>query len=289
MMHGSLFSGLGGFDLAAEWMGWRNVFNCERDPFCRQVLRHHFPNAQQHEDITKFNAKKYRHTIDVLTGGFPCQPFSNAGQRKGMDDPRWLWDDMFRIVAEIAPRWVIAENVRGLITQSHGIPFNTVCNDLENEGYAVTAYVLPAASVNAPHKRERVFIVANTNGSRTGQETGRTATKAEKIRGHKEGNISEPFGICGNASDTNGSGRVQNQRKRKRTEFVDENGQASGWETFPSFSPICGGNDGVSHGLDGITFPKWRRESIKAYGNAIVPQIAHVLFQTIETAEHALR
>src|ERR1700744_303694 len=113
MKHGSLFSGIGGFDLAATWMGWENILNYERDLFCRRVLRHYWPETKSYEDIRQFRAAEYRGRIDVLSGGFPCQPFSQAGKRKGTADDRYLWPEMLRIVGEIRPCWVVGENVFG--------------------------------------------------------------------------------------------------------------------------------------------------------------------------------
>ncbi len=137
MKHGSLFSGLGGFDLAAEWMGWENIFHCEWMEFPRKVLDYHFPNADSHIDICKTDFKKYANEIDILTGGFPCQPFSMAGKRKGTDDERYLWGEMLRAIQEIKPTFVIAENVAGILSIDDGLVFEQVCLDLEAEGYEV--------------------------------------------------------------------------------------------------------------------------------------------------------
>ena len=131
MRHASLFSGIGGFDLAAEWMGWENVFHCEWMEFPRKVLNYYWPNADSHTDICKTDFKKYANTIDILTGGFPCQPFSTAGQRKGTDDERYLWGEMLRAVQEIKPKYVIAENVFGITNIDGGLVFEKVCLDLE--------------------------------------------------------------------------------------------------------------------------------------------------------------
>jgi DNA (cytosine-5)-methyltransferase 1 len=157
--HGSLFSGIGGFDLAAEWMGWKNVFQVEINVFCQKVLKKNFPDTKQYSDITKFNGTQYEHKIDILTGGFPCQPFSVAGKRKGRNDNRFLWPEMLRIVREIKPTYVIAENVHGIINME----LRTVCSDLENEGYQVQPFSIPACAVNAPHQRQRVWIIAHSN------------------------------------------------------------------------------------------------------------------------------
>lgn len=134
MTHASLFSGIGGFDLAAEWAGWTNMFNCEIDGFCRKVLKYHFPNAQQYADIRTTDFTVWRGRIDVLTGGFPCQPFSLAGKRRGTEDDRYLWPEMLRAIREIRPEWVVGENVYGFVNWSKGLVFEQVCADLENEG-----------------------------------------------------------------------------------------------------------------------------------------------------------
>ena len=165
MRHGSLFSGIGGFDLAAEWMGWENVFHCEWMEFPRKVLDYHFPNADSHIDICKTDFKKYANTIDILTGGFPCQPFSLAGKRKGTDDERYLWGEMLRAIQEIKPRFVIAENVFGITNIDGGLVFEQVCLDLENEGYEVQPFIIPAAAKNAPHRRDRCWFIGVRNAT----------------------------------------------------------------------------------------------------------------------------
>jgi len=149
MRHGSLFSGIGGFDLAAESMGWTNVFHCEWMPFPRKVLSHYWPEATSYHDITTTDFSVHRGEIDILTGGFPCQPYSAAGKRKGKDDDRHLWPHMLRCIREVRPRWMVGENVFGLVTWNAGMVFEEVCADLESEGYSVQPFVLPAAAVNA--------------------------------------------------------------------------------------------------------------------------------------------
>lgn len=163
MMHGSLFSGIGGFDLAAIWAGWDNIFQVETNPFCQQILKKHFPHATKYHDIHEFNGKKYKGAIDILSGGFPCQPFSVAGKRKGRSDSRYLWPEMLRVVREVQPRWVLAENVHGLVTLQRGMVLETVCNDLESAGFEVQPYLIPACAVGAIHKRERIWILAYAN------------------------------------------------------------------------------------------------------------------------------
>lgn len=162
MTHASLFSGVGGFDLAAEWMGWTNMFQVEIDPFCNKVLAKNFPHVKRYGDIKQFNGTEYRGTIDVLTGGFPCQPFSVAGKRAGTEDNRYLWPEMLRVIREIKPAWIVAENVRGLLTIQDGMVFEQACTDLENEGYEVQPFIIPACSVGAPHRRDRIWFIAHS-------------------------------------------------------------------------------------------------------------------------------
>ena len=160
MTHASLFSGIGGFDLAAEWMGWDNIFHCEWNPFGQKVLAHHFPNSKSYNDITKTDFSLHAGQIDILTGGFPCQPYSQAGKRLGKADERHLFPHMLRCIKEVKPKWVIGENVRGLVNWNGGMVFHEVCDDLEREGYEVQPFLIPAAGVNAPHQRQRIWFVA---------------------------------------------------------------------------------------------------------------------------------
>jgi DNA (cytosine-5)-methyltransferase 1 len=163
MKHGSLFSGIGGFDLAAEWMGWENVFHCEWNEFGQKILKHYWPNAISYGDITKTDFTIHRGSIDIITGGFPCQPYSLAGKRKGKEDERHLWPEMLRAIREIQPSWIVGENVPGIINWSGGLVFHEVQTDLEAEGYEVFPVILPACGVNAPHRRDRIWFVAHNN------------------------------------------------------------------------------------------------------------------------------
>lgn len=190
MTHASLFSGIGGCEVAAAMLGWENVFHCEINPFGRAVLEYWFPNSKSYEDITKTSFKEWRGKIDVLTGGFPCQPFSYAGQRRGAEDDRYLWPHMLRAIQECRPTWVIGENVAGISTmveQSEIVEVGVqtslfgeedtlhsyelrqrftlerVCSDLESIGYSVQPLVIPACAVGAPHRRDRIFILAHNS------------------------------------------------------------------------------------------------------------------------------
>lgn len=229
--HGSLFSGIGGFDLAAEWARWENLFHCEINEFGRKVLNYYWPNAISYEDITKTDFTIWREKIDVLTGGFPCQPYSMAGKRLGKEDERHLWPEMLRVIREVQPCYVVGENVPGLVNWNGGMVFDEVQADLEAEGYEVIPFILPAASVNAPHRRERVWFVAYANERTTGPS--RTSTGAI---GKWSGNNDEPkergkqteqrfrYGdVYRNDSHPNSSG-LQEERPEQQTTGVAGSG-----------------------------------------------------------------
>ena len=333
MTHGSLFSGIGGFDLAAEWMGWENKFHCEWNEFGQKVLHHYWPDAEQFTDIKKSNFTKYANRIDILTGGFPCQPYSSAGKRLGKEDDRHLWPEMLRAVKEIQPRWIVGENVYGLVNWSGGLVFHEVQADLEAEGYEVFPYLLPAVSVNAPHRRDRIWFVAHryNNGlnqcngnnevntseggvnalSNTNESNGNgdvTNTECEGLswgdKTREENNInwqdtklwrsSSRYNqkIDNNVTDSNSTNseawtqrKVLGQQNREKANGYSNVERRNQWENFPTISPVCIGDDGISDRLDSITFPKWRNESIKAGGNAIVPQVVYQIFKAIEQYE----
>ncbi len=395
MTHASLFSGIGGFDYAAEQIGWNNLFHCEWNSFCQKILAYHFPNSIAHHDITKTDFTIYRGRVNVLSGGFPCQPYSVAGQQKGTEDPRHLWPQMLRAIREIQPDFVVGENVFGLIGWNGGMVFDQIQTDLEAEGYEVFPYVLPACGVNAPHRRDRVWFIAysGSNGyksrglgqdrpaqsesdserlqrqwirpdvRRNGEQeftsnsycekyiwrsgsTGREwQTESENwprlerpaARNGEEQSTpnsewreysylfdSPGYYRCGNSvfeitsysNNINGdlprfraskvsqqqTSNIQinldaNSRSAGRKEqhvpgfaakpgFSSRNGddreRINGFDRFPTQSPICNGNDGLSARLDSITFSSWRNESIKGGGNAIVPAVALQVFKTIE-------
>jgi DNA (cytosine-5)-methyltransferase 1 len=268
MTHGSLFSGIGGFDLAAEWMGWENKFHCEWNPFGQKVLKHYWPEAESFNDITKTNFTKYAGTIDLISGGFPCQPYSTAGKRLGKADERHLWPEMLRAICEIKPTYIVGENVRGLLNWNGGMVFEEVCAQLEDIGYQVAPFVIPACGVGAPHRRERIFIVAYSDSNGQHQRNGNYEINTSKSRINAQRNVKQSIG---DGFVTNG----------------DSIGQKS-WENFPTVAPICDGNDGISKRLDGITFSKWRKESIKGGGNAICPQVAFQIFKTIQKLNNDL-
>jgi DNA (cytosine-5)-methyltransferase 1 len=321
MTHGSLFSGIGGFDLAAEWMGWQNIFHCEWNPFGQKVLKHYWPNAVSYENICTTDFTVHRGQIDILTGGFPCQPYSTAGKRLGKADERHLFPEMLRCIKEIKPRWIIGENVRGLVSWNGGLVFHEVYDDLEREGYEVQSFLIPAASVNAPHRRDRVWFIAHIDNKRRSDGFGQVQSENGKISEWyndakscytdkqltTNSTIKRLEGSAGKILQKSRQGFAEyiqkdftnsdfeilehGYRKRKTNESTVQEKRVKSfncsrkWETFPTVPPVCDGDDGLSDRLDNITFPKWRNESIKAGGNAIVPQVAYQILKTIEEYE----
>jgi DNA (cytosine-5)-methyltransferase 1 len=280
MRHGSLFSGIGGFDLASEWMGWENVFHCEWNPFGQKVLNYYWPNAITYHDITKTDFTIHRGRIDIITGGFPCQPYSSAGKRLGKEDERHLWPEMLRAIREIQPTWIVGENVRGLTNWNGGLVFDEVQADLEAQGYEVTPFLLPAASVNAPHRRDRIWFVAYSESARTRKNFGGIWGLSDRYcKGVQNATDSNCIGQIGEREQ----GSIDKKRKGRKKRFGElGNNEFSRWEKFPTVSPICNGDDGLSDRLDSITFSKWRNESIKAGGNAVVPQVVYQIFKSME-------
>lgn len=323
MNHVGLFEGIGGFSLAARWMGWHTVAWCEWDEMCQRHLRYHFPEAEGFGDITKIDFTKYADKIELLTGGSPCQPFSTAGKRKGTADTRYLWPEMLRAIREIRPRWIVGENVRGLVNWDGGLVFDTVQADLEAQGYEVLPFLLPACAVDAPHRRDRVWFVAHAEGKFEEHRRGKdTATEGEvrrdetgdvfgELRGHRitpdpsnerlqfsgptrTGRTGFEDGDCGGfTANTNGhvgrEGWMYQERPEASAGYPCPCGSCSdqrpNWQNFPTQSPVCGRDDGLPTQLDGVTFSKWRQWSIKSYGNAVVPQVVFQIYKAIQKHE----
>lgn len=421
MTHASVFSGIGGPEVAATMLGWINAFHCEINPFGRKVLDYWYPNSKSYEDITKTDFTEWRGRVDVLTGGFPCQPFSYAGKRRGAEDDRYLWPSMYRAIDEIQPAWVVAENVAGILTMveqgevskvadsanlfdtlddvrgryelRETFTLQRICTDLESHGYAVQPVLVPACAVGAPHRRDRVFIVArrkeesaSADSVGSGERTPRPSGEPESSRGdthqqpsergaasewsdrfyailrhaadtdnegleghggqelqsHQGGQAAEEHAACGsgrlathpdshrgsevhehmeseladgtkpvsnggqrNVADTSGIGARhqcecgRGQHREPRT-FESRNGHwpcpscewdycGERWQNFPSVSPVHRGNDGLPFDVGDLAIPfsKWRTEALKAYGNAIVPEVMYEIFRAIEIVEHA--
>ena len=179
MKHLDLFSGIGGFALGLQKVGFETVAFCDIEKYCQHLLKQKWNGIKIYSDVREITKEKFKadgiESPEIITGGFPCQPFSVAGSRKGTDDNRHLWPEMFRIIKEFKPRWIIGENVRGLINIQDGMVFETVCTDLESEGYEVQTFNIPAVGVGAPHKRERIWIVANSRCSIRGKQSSRNS------------------------------------------------------------------------------------------------------------------
>lgn len=350
--HAPLFTGINGFGHAADVLGWRQPMHCEINDFCQRIIQYYWKNSKPYYDITKTDFTIWRGKIYVLSGGFPCQPFSNAGNRNGVDDHRYLWPEYLRAIRESKPLAVVGENVTGLLTMeqhemfarvdSRGIVrfenydqyeavysrqatmlVNDICRDLEKEGYAVQPFVVPAAGVGAPHKRDRIWFIAYANGTIEEYGQGKDFEAQKEIWWNQEGHVPRELHGDGPFANTKGRGprglrnqkeetgprksnvlsgsecgisgeerNASNTSEREREITCKRNSSRMGrqWKPvhgdyfrdFPSQPPICGRNDGLPTELDGITFSNWRKESIKAYGNAIVPQVAYQFFKAID-------
>lgn len=422
--HASTFSGIGAPEVAAEMLGWENVFHCEINPFGRKVLDYYFPKAKSYEDITRTDFSEWRDQVTVLTGGFPCQPFSYAGKRRGSEDDRYLWPFMLRCIEQVRPRWFVGENVAGITTMAfpgedvkvgeqtdlfgacdevyekhERYVLDEICQSLERAGYSVQPMLIPACSVGAPHRRDRVFIVAHRltedslhsglmgrehdeqgcewnigdagargaervceqtmggactderrstpdpscSGSGAQAESERLISEWRErlslasqrgdspqrtdglsaLQGHtsytpsqrrreiyeqvqsKLADGAEPFGngrerTSADTESEQGNGLRFEQRescKPQSCQFGGEDCQSSDllpenrWRTFPSVAPVYRGNDGLPFPVDHLTIPfsEWKRESLKAYGNAIVPQVMYEIFRCIDEIEKTLK
>jgi len=256
MNHASLFSGIGGFDLAAQWMGWENVFHCEWNEFGQKILKHYWPKAVSYGDITKTDFTIWRDRIDILSGGFPCQPYSVAGKRKGKEDERHLWPEMLRAICEIQPRYIVGENVGGIVSWNRGMVFEEVQTDLEGAGYEVWPYILPACGKDALHERERIWFIAHS-----GKNFGRFSVQSENPGTSTKREWTSSFG-CENW---------------EQFELApDSVTTLTRWANRPATVEFY---DGVSPRLDIEAF---FRGSNNGYGNAIVPQVALGIFKAIE-------
>lgn len=207
MTHASLFSGIGGAEIAAAWLGWENLFHCDINEFGRKVLGYWFPQSKEYNDIKTTDFTEWRGRVDVLTAGFPCQPFSLAGKRRGADDDRYLWPETLRAINEIRPAWFVGENVFGIASMvlpgeevdmgrtddlfEEGNLYRTerrfvldrICRDIEDAGYTVQPVVIPACAVGAPHRRDRVWFVARR------EDVGHDAEDPDR---HGRGDLADP-------------------------------------------------------------------------------------------------
>jgi DNA (cytosine-5)-methyltransferase 1 len=246
--HLDLFSGIGGFALGLQKVGFETVAFCEIDKYCQTLLNEKWKGVKIYNDVKEITKERLEadevELPEIITGGFPCQPFSVAGKQKGTSDDRHLWPEMFRIIKELKPRWVIGENVKGLINLENGMVFETVCTNLEGEGYEVRAFNIPAAGVGAPHRRERIWIVAhrkesmvNADGVRleqhneTKKETSwwRTSTTF-KPTSNVVNTISNDKGREISRSDEE-EGRIQEEHRQENSTSRVISGTSSVWQT----------------------------------------------------------
>ena len=320
LKHLDLFSGIGGFSLGLEATGgFETVAFCDIDKYSKKVLKKQWPNVKQYEDIKELNYGRLKTDgigpIDIITGGYPCQPFSIAGRKKGEEDPRHLWPEYFRLIKELRPSWVIGENVSGHIK----LGLDTVLENLESEGYSARTFSISASSVGAKHQRERIWIVANArqhggrieptgNSEGTGRgslETTKRSADTDTIsRSSERGKImanSVEFGLEKHGhsetkesiergktmADTNVEGRQgrihrgQNKEWESQQRYFGRNSATHGqqeqnwWDTEPELGR-------VAHGIPN------RVDRLKQLGNSIVPQVAAQLFRAIKEIENEL-
>ena len=310
LTHLSLFSGIGGIDLAAHWAGFRTLAFCEKDRFCQGVLRKHWPQVPIYEDIYEVNQESLAAngikpgTITLVSGGIPCQPYSVAGERKGSADDRALWPQMLRVIGIIRPDWVLIENVAGFVS----LALDGVLTDLEAAGYEVGSFVFPASAVGAHHERQRVFVVAHTQRHFPIEQSGFTKkrgwqTKAEQVgvgssakaittpNPHGQSGQLQPFkrrdqinprrfSHAGFTTNSNGPGREEFDA----THITGCEGQYTGaiskdgshWSVEPGVCPVVNGVSG-------------RLARLKALGNSVVPQQVYPILQAIADWERLAR
>lgn len=305
LTHLSLFSGIGGLDLAAEWAGFTSVGQCEWADFPTKVLEQHWPDVPKWRDIHDLTGEDFRartglRTVDVISGGFPCQPFSVAGKQEGKEDERYLWPEMLRIIADIRPRFVVGENVPGILR----IAAADVVESLEREGYECVLFDFEAAAVGAPHRRERIAFVAHrksgpvedsgscgcigtgvlpeqpwgTESERAGEAVAHT--EGERDKRHAELSASEqsigpgemqPYTGGSNGNVCNAAGErlyLRTEIKMGKPETAEESERSMRWQTEPDVGRVA---NGVPNRVD----------RIKALGNAVVPPQFYPIFKAI--------
>lgn len=317
MTHLSLCSGIGGLDLAAEWAGFRTVAQCEIDEYASKVLAKNFPGVPNLHDIRTVTNERLaelgigRRQITVISAGFPCQPYSLAGKGRGDRDERDLWGEVARVVGEVRPRWFVGENTPGLFARSNQRYFRRVLDALAALGYSIGWGMWGACDVGAPHKRDRVFILAYADGD------GRRADEAAEQRAceplDQKGRRNKPCGadrISGDVPDADRTGQQERRRQRVApvqpsqvrraipyaagdelgvygsageieeigSRWGDHGKRAQGndggqwWEAEPDVDRVA---DGVPHRVD----------RLRCLGNAVVPQQAYPIFEAIAQFE----
>jgi DNA (cytosine-5)-methyltransferase 1 len=287
--HLDLFSGIGGFALAAKWNGYRTVGFCDNEPYAQAVLKKHWPEVPCHKDIREVRGELYA-GVTLLTGGFPCQPFSVAGKQRGKDDNRYLWPEMLRVIQEAKPAWIIGENVAGIVN----LALDQVCADLEGQGYEVEPIIVPACAVDAPHRRDRCWIIAKymADSISLSERSAHGSKEWGCVRGREDEDISQRNEMGSNSSDSrenvadSESSQSRQQAKRQgredtrrgsedcggiedsRREAVGERSGEAIWLAEPNVGRVANGILNRTHRLKGL-------------GNAIVPQVASEIIRCI--------
>src|SRR4030042_5836493 len=274
MQHIDLFSGIGGFSLASDWMRWKTIQFCEIDKFCQKVLKKHWSDVPIHDDIYTLtdeqikNNKLYdKNKPTIITGGFPCQPFSQAGKRQGTKDDRYLWPEMLRIIHEVHPTWVVGENVAGLISMENGKTLERILTDLENEAYKVEIFIIPACAIGAWHRRDRSWIIANTSSTRRTRNGSIKINRCDRNFGRQESKILQK-----DVPNTD------NQRLQGHRGLKECSGQWVVWKGDQPLKGIWQSEPNVGRVAHGIS---QRVDRLKSLGNAIVPQVAYEIFKAI--------
>jgi len=321
LTHIDLFSGIGGFTLAGEWAGFRTIVFCEKDEFCKKVLKKHWPEIPIIKEIRDFDGTKWRGAT-LLTGGFPCQPFSVAGQRRGKEDDRYLWPEMLKIINEARPHWILAENVPGIFRMA----LDTVLADLEGEGYIAGTFIIPACSLNAPHRRNRIWILANSRcqhgkGTKNKGKFGKPLFGKENALMPERPIKNDESGVAQNTIGTrtrNQDGKIDNQKRRicqnrrkgirQKDREISTSGSASTISYATDSKKRDSGKQETRDGWKGFERGDWEKDwyeiatrfcrvddgipdrihRLKALGNAIVPQIAYEILKNIAWIENEL-
>jgi DNA (cytosine-5)-methyltransferase 1 len=252
-----LFSGIGGFSLGLESTGFfETIAFVEKDKFCQKVLKKNFNNIPIEEDIRNVKGSNYK--ADVITGGFPCQPFSVAGKRKSTADDRYLWDEMLRVIRETKPRWVIGENVEGIVNINEGMVLRQVLNDLENEGFKSQCIIIPASGIGAWHQRKRIWIVANSNSNRhvseirggNGEEKGIPVQNRQKDSTARKSIGTSDVWETNKEYVSNSSSQRQftrnNREMETKTRDKKGTGDQSSFQTLSSCSDVPNSNTGFN-------------------------------------------
>jgi len=319
---GSLFSGIGGFDLGLERAGMKVIWQLEKDPFCLEILKKHWPDVKKYKDIREVDLNELE-PVDVLCGGPPCQPFSVAGKRKGKGDDRYLWPEMFQVIKTLRPRWVIVENVTGIVNMA----LEDICTDLETEDYEVQAFIIPACSVNAPHRRDRIWIIAHRNSERQLQQEGTLEEQRRRIGDNNKQNAADSDNSRSRTS-RDGDNREWQEKNKGQERFSQH--ESSGYNEAASNSESKSGESDVQRcnraaeqeqlgrntiksvvdrgsdiptdserwGIpwlpiaaslcrvdDGLPRRMDRAKRLKALGNAVVPQIVEIIGRAIMKIE----